>query len=240
MVRSDAVLEAFTDLAPRYEETMDRELGRYLGLGYDEFAEVLVGAADVQEGESVLDLATGTALIPRKIAAQVGDVGSVVGLDITPAMLLEGGRRIEAIGSSLPIRLVCASAMALPLVEGVFDVVMCGFGAHHMDPPTMLAEVRRVLKPGGRLILVAVGAPRFWRASWAKALLRMALAVTAHIYLNARIQSEVEAISNVLTAGEWQAALSEAGLERIAIAESPARYRWYPCALTVRAVAGGS
>lgn len=240
MARNEAVFEAFTELAPRYEEAMDRELGQFLGLGYDEFAEGLVEAAAFQEGDAVLDLATGTALIPRKIAAKVGAVGSVVGLDITPAMLLEGRKRIEAMGSSLPIHLVCASAMALPLVEGVFDVVTCGFGAHHMDLPVMLAEVRRVLKPGGKLILVAVGAPRFWRAFWVKALLRMALAVIARVYRNARIQAEVEAFANVRTAGEWQAALSKAGFEGIDIAESPARRRWYPRALTVRAAAGGT
>ncbi len=183
-------------------------------------------------------MATGTALIPLNLVGKVGDRGRVVGLDITPAMLKYGRKNVEATGSSSRINLVCASAMDMPFVEGVFDVVICGLGTHHMDVPQMLSEMRRVLKTGGSLIMADVGASPFWRSFWGIALLKILLARYGLTRRSARAQAEEEAFPNVRTTDEWRTALSEFGFTQIEITESPARRRWYPCALTIRAVAG--
>jgi ubiquinone/menaquinone biosynthesis C-methylase UbiE len=235
MSGDNTVLEAFTELAPRYEETMDRELRGFLGIGYQEFVDRLLEMAAVKEGETVLDVATGTALLPRTVATRA----SVVGLDITPDMLVHGRTKIEASGAMSSIRLICASGMAMPFAAGLFDVVICGFGAHHMDVPTMLNQMKRVARPGGRLALNAAGAPPFWRSPWASPLLRVLVAGLSLIGQSARIQAELSALAHVLTATEWRGALSKAGFTQINIAESFARRRWYPRVLAITAQTGG-
>lgn len=238
MTGSDVIIEAFTELAPRYEEVVDRELREFWGLSYEQFVDRLVGMMPINEGDVVLDVATGTALIPLRIADKVGVKGQVMGLDITPAMLKHGRKKVEAAGSSSCISLVCASAMATPFVEGTFDVVICALGMHHMDVPQMLSEMRRVLKKGGSLIMADVGASAFWRSFLGIALLKILLARYGLTHRSARGQAEIEAFPNVRTAGEWRTLLSGCGFTKIEIAEFRARRPWYPCALTMRAVAG--
>lgn len=241
MAGNDVVIEAFTELAPRYHETMDRELDKFWGLSYEELVDRLIeGASSVSEGDVVLDVATGTALIPLKLTDKVGARGRVVGLDITPAMLKHGQKNVEVAGSSSPhIDLVCASAMAMPFVKDVFDAAFCGLGTHHMNVPQMLSEMKRVLRTGGSLTMADVGASAWWRSFWGMALLRMLLAIyRLRSKSSVRTQAEVEAFPNYRTADEWRPILSGLGFTKIEITESQARRRWYPCALIIRAVAG--
>jgi ubiquinone/menaquinone biosynthesis C-methylase UbiE len=237
---SNNVVKAFTELAPRYGETMDQELRRFWGLSYREFVDRLIETVSVGEDNIVLDVATGTAYIPLKLMDTVGGRGQIVGLDITPAMLKHGRENVEASESSSRIGLVCASAMEMPFIESFFDIAICGLGTHHMDVPRMLSEVRRVLKTGGKLVVADVGASAFWRSLWGIALLKILLIRYGLANRSARAQAEVEAFSNVRTASEWRTILSDFGFTKIEIAESPARRFWYPHALTIRAVARGT
>ena len=239
MARHDAVHQAFTELAPRYEEAMDRELTGFLGQGYTEFVDTLLESPAVEGGGLILDIATGTALIPRRLADRVRGPASIVGLDITPAMLEQGQSRLLSRDFSAVISLVCASGMQMPFPHGVFDLVVCGFGTHHMELSRMLSEMRRVLKVGGNLVLADVGLPAWWRAFWAGALLEGLLVAYRLVYRNARSQAEAAALANVRTAEEWHALLVDSGFIKVDIAESRTRRRWYPRALTMRAVAGG-
>jgi ubiquinone/menaquinone biosynthesis C-methylase UbiE len=237
---SDVILQAFSELAPGYEESMDRELRKFLGLGYAAFVAGLLEVAAVKSGESVLDVATGTALIPRQLAQKIERPGEIVGLDITPAMLRQAQTALDRDSSAAAVRLVCASGLALPFAPSSFDVILCGFGAHHMEMPTMLSEMRRVLKGSGRLALAAVGVPPFLRSFWARALVHVVLKLAGLLQQGARIQAEVAAFSNVHTAAEWQAALSHAGFDSFNVAKARARHRWYPRALTITAGTGGA
>ncbi|MCL7451937.1 MAG: class I SAM-dependent methyltransferase [Anaerolineae bacterium] len=238
MARHDVVQEAFTELAPHYEEAMDHELGSFLGLSYMEFVETLLQAPAVKEGGLILDVATGTALIPRRLVDKVRGLTRVVGLDITPAMLQEAQARLPSRDSSSAISLVCASGMDMPFAHAVFDLVVCGFGTHHMELSRMLSEMRRVLKRGGNLVLVDAGMPTWWRSMWARVLLKAGLLVYRLGHRNARAQAEVAAFASVRTAGEWHTLLVHAGFVDVDIAESHTRRSWYPHALTMRAVAG--
>jgi ubiquinone/menaquinone biosynthesis C-methylase UbiE len=238
MAGNDVVIEAFTEMAPRYVETVDRELRQFWGLGYEEFVERLIEVAPINEGDVVLDIATGTALIPLNLVDKIGDRGRVVGLDITLAMLKHGRKNVEAAGLSSRINLVCASAMAMPFVEGVFDAVICGLGMHHMDVPRVLSEMRRVLKNDGALFIAAVGARSFWKPFGVKVIVR---GITWLYFVQTdnitRAWAEATSLSNVHTVVEWRTILSEFGFVNIEITESPARHRWYPCALIMKAVA---
>jgi ubiquinone/menaquinone biosynthesis C-methylase UbiE len=238
MTDRDVIQAAFTELASHYEASMDAELRGFLGQGYEEFVERFIAMAAIGEGEAVLDVATGTALIPRKLANRMGVGGKVVGLDLTPAMLKQGQVRIRMTGSPSSIHLVCGSAMAMPFDQDVFDTVLCGFGMHHMGVHQLLAETRRVLKTRGKLLMAGVGVPRFWRSALGRIWVKVLLALYRRILGEVRGRAETEAFKNIRTASEWCTALSEQGFTEIEVDESRTRRPWLPHALTMKAVAG--
>ena len=164
----DVIIEAFTELAPRYEETVDREVREFCGLGYREFIGYLVEKVPVGEDDRILDVASGTAVSSSEIATRAGEGCKVVGLDITPAMLKYGLTNIKAACLDSRIRLVCGSAMEMPYAERSFDVLVCGLGMHHMDAQRLLGEMSRVLKEGGHLIMADMAAPAHWRSLWGR------------------------------------------------------------------------
>ena len=236
MSDNDVVIEAFTELAPQYEEVVDQELRRVWGFSYREFVDWLIEVVPVRDDDLVLDVATGTARIPLALAARTEVESRTVGLDITPAMLEYGRRDVDAQGLTPRIKLVCASAMAMPFVEDVFDKVICGLGTHHMDVSQMLSEMNRVLKARGELVLADVAASPSWKFPGVKTIIRIIVLLYFLPGRNfARAWAEAIALSNIHTAAEWRTILSDFGFTRIEITESPARRRWYPCALIMRA-----
>jgi SAM-dependent methyltransferase len=108
----------------------------------------LVGFAGVKAGEAVLDVGTGTGVVAIT-AARAGAL--VTGLDLTPA-LLDVARDNAQVAKLPTVKWIEGDAEKLPFTEGQFDVVLSQFG--HMfapRPDVAVAEMRRVLKPGGRL-----------------------------------------------------------------------------------------
>jgi len=237
MTPDDALLVAFSELAPDYERTMNRELEQYLGIGYETFVAELLDRAAVGPDDWVLDVATGTALIPRRLAASRNGHGSgrAVGLDITPAMLSGGNRAIRAGNLSATAFLVGGSGMELPFAPRVFHVAVCAFGMHHMDAPRLLREMRRVLRPGGRLVLAEAGAPAYWRTVAGRLVLKVMLSAFGLTRSRSRNQIEEDAFRQMHTAAEWRAMLSDAGFGAIQVRELRARRAWYPRALTIYA-----
>jgi ubiquinone/menaquinone biosynthesis C-methylase UbiE len=229
------IQEAFTELAPSYYQTMDRELIQFWGISYPTFVDQLVRVASVKKGERVLDIATGTAVIPLKLSSMSRDPDRVVGLDITAAMLKQGRKTIARNCAINAIDLVCASAMDMPFADGIFDVVICGLGTHHMNVPRMLADVKRLLTKNGRLIISDVGATPFWRSLAGKAVLRLLMWQYGLSNHSARSKAEVEAFGNVRTASEWHTLLSDIGFTKVHINEIKPRLPWFPCGLTLQA-----
>lgn len=120
------------------------------------FAADLVDDAAPSPGERVLDVACGTGAVTRLAAERVGPTGSLAALDVNPAMLAVA-RSIPSSGGA--IQWYETSAEAMPLPDGAFDVVLCQLGLQFVaDKPAALSEMRRVLAPGGR-VLVSVPAP---------------------------------------------------------------------------------
>lgn len=115
------------------------------------WARVLLEILPSTPGEVVLDVATGPGTVAREAAAMAGPSGRVVGVDISNAMLAVG-RGWTPDGHAAPIEYLESSATTMPLESNTFDVVYCQQGLQHMsDPEAALAEIRRVMKPGGRL-----------------------------------------------------------------------------------------
>ncbi len=112
-----------------------------------------VAVADVRDGDQVLDLAGGTGDLARAFAKKVGSSGMVVHTDINEAMLRQGRERLEDEGLLLPT-LLC-DAETLPFASASFDRVTVAFGLRNMThKDRALSEMNRVLKPGGRLLVL--------------------------------------------------------------------------------------
>lgn len=147
--KAKRVRSVFDSVAPRYDLMNDlMSMGLHRAWkGYT----VLV--ADVRPGHRVLDLAGGTGDLAQAFAAKVGPGGLVVHTDINSSMLRVGRDRLLDAGVVLPT--VVCDAEKLPFETGSFDRVTVGFGLRNMThKDAALAEMHRVLRPGGKLLVL--------------------------------------------------------------------------------------
>jgi len=112
-----------------------------------------VKVADLREGDRALDIAGGTGDLALAFSRQVGKTGQVVHTDINEAMLRTGRDRLLNEGVALPT--VVCDAEKLPFSGNYFDLVSVAFGLRNMTHKDIaLAEMNRVLKPGGKLLVL--------------------------------------------------------------------------------------
>ena len=148
-----------TRLVPAiYERYWRPALGRmfkgFTGPGMAEeirIARLLLGLG---EGDTVLDAACGPGNFTREFARTVGPEGLAVGIDASRTMLERGGEELRRASTS-NVTLIRGDATALPFADASFDAACC-FAALHLfaEPFAALDEIRRVLKPGGRIALM--------------------------------------------------------------------------------------
>ncbi len=153
----DSVLEAkdppervpriYTRLAPVYEAwaraTESKARRRVLEL------------ASVRPGEDVLEVATGTGVQLTRLA-RANPGGRTVGVEISEGMLAQTRRRLEHAGLAGEVEVIEGSGLELPIADQSFDLIVNGYMLDLLprdDIPRALAEFRRVLRPGGRLVL---------------------------------------------------------------------------------------
>jgi demethylmenaquinone methyltransferase/2-methoxy-6-polyprenyl-1,4-benzoquinol methylase len=120
-----------------------------------------VDLAGVGPGSRVLDVATGTGDLALELARRVGPHGEVVGSDFAEAMLDRARAKAgRADGGAVCPRFEWADAMQLPYDEGCFDAATVGFGARNFeDLARGLAEMVRVVRPGGRVVVLEITNP---------------------------------------------------------------------------------
>lgn len=117
----------------------------------------LLDAAALAPGERVLDVACGTGLVALNAARSVGADGRVIGIDLSDRMV-DAARDHADARQLRNIDFARMDAEALGLPDGDFDVALCALGLMYMpDPLQALREMRRVLRPGGRLVLSVWG-----------------------------------------------------------------------------------
>lgn len=108
----------------------------------------------VGAGDRALDVATGTGDLAVKLAERIGPAGEVVGSDFSESMLERARRKTAG------VRWEWANAMALPYGDGEFDAATVGFGARNFsDLDRGLAEMARVVRPGGRVVVLEITTP---------------------------------------------------------------------------------
>lgn len=117
-----------------------------------------VELAGVRAGEHVLDVATGTGDLAFELARDVSPGGSVVGIDFSEPMLEQARRKAK--GRALPIAFERGDALDLPYDDGRFAAVTCGFGVRNFsDRGRALGEMVRVVRPGGRVVVLELTPP---------------------------------------------------------------------------------
>ena len=170
----------------------------------------------------VLDVACGTAGVTLQLARRT--TATIVGLDLTEAMLAEGRRRVAQSGFTDRVTLVAGRAEQLPFDDASFDAVTFTYLLRYVaDPQATLDELARVVKPGGVLASLEFFAPpsRGWRAAW-WCYTRLVLPVAGGLtggrawyrvgrFLGPNISQHYEAYSLAWTVDAWR----RAGLEGV-------------------------
>jgi demethylmenaquinone methyltransferase/2-methoxy-6-polyprenyl-1,4-benzoquinol methylase len=143
------VRHVFDSVAPKYDLMNDLMSGGLHRL----WKRYTVDVADPRPGDRVLDIAGGTGDLSMAFARRVGPTGTVVHTDINESMLREGRDRLLDHGLALPT--VVCDAEQLPFPDDTFDIVSVAFGLRNMTHKEVaLTEMRRVLKPGGKLLVL--------------------------------------------------------------------------------------
>jgi len=147
--KAKAVRGVFDSVASKYDVMND-----LMSVGmHRAWKAYTVLVANVKPGQRVLDIAGGTGDLALAFAPKAGATGQVVHTDINEAMLREGRNRLLDAGVSLPT-LAC-DAEHLPFADGYFDLVTVAFGLRNMThKDAALLEMNRVLKPGGKLLVL--------------------------------------------------------------------------------------
>jgi demethylmenaquinone methyltransferase/2-methoxy-6-polyprenyl-1,4-benzoquinol methylase len=158
-VPQPAVRSMFDRIAPVYDA-----MNTLMTAGLDaRWRRAAIAAARLRPGMRVLDVACGTGKLTRAAAAAVGEAGEVIGLDLSAGMLRRAARERPAPGAAVP-RYLAGDVLALPFPAADtgtgFTAVTIGFGLRNLpDYSAGLAEMHRVLLPGGRLVVLEIAAP---------------------------------------------------------------------------------
>jgi demethylmenaquinone methyltransferase/2-methoxy-6-polyprenyl-1,4-benzoquinol methylase len=168
------VNEIFGSIALKYDL-----LNSIISLGrHKSWRKTAVKMSELAPGSAALDVATGTGDLALELARLAGSSGQVVGSDFCGPMLELAHRKL---GDKPNIKLVTANAEHLPFAADTFDCATIGFALRNVaNVSNTIAEMTRVIKPGGRVISLEIVGPRsqtlqpFWHAYFSKMMPRVA------------------------------------------------------------------
>ncbi len=154
--KASMVADVFHSVAAKYDVMND-----LMSMGIHRiWKRFTIDCSGVRAGHKVLDLAGGTGDLAAKFSRIVGESGKVVLADINNAMLTVGRDKLRDMGIVNNIDYVQANAEALPFPDNTFDLITIAFGLRNVtDKDKALASMYRVLKPGGRLLVLEFSKP---------------------------------------------------------------------------------
>lgn len=156
VVREQYVQDLFRRVAPRYD-FLNRLLSFRRDVAWRRFT---ARHAGLKPGDSVLDVATGTGDLAFDLAAVTGPEGRVVGLDFTEEMLVRAREKADKLGLGDVCEFVQGNALDLPFEDDQFDAATIAFGLRNVvDRERCLLEMRRVVRPGGRVLVLEFSQP---------------------------------------------------------------------------------
>lgn len=233
------IINTFTELSPRYEQVVDSELSTFWGWTYQGFVDYLISQTEFNPDDRILDVATGTSVIPNKITTDFVLKNQIHGLDITYSMLQHGRESLRKNGNLDRTVHVCASAMEMPYAHNSFNVIICGLATHHMDVKILLNEMYRLLDHEGIISIADVGSSPFWKVPGVKILLRLGAFIYFLFKENIqRAWAEAGAISNIRTKEDWSYLLNEIGYADITVSTLKSKYKWIPDPIIMKARKG--
>jgi demethylmenaquinone methyltransferase/2-methoxy-6-polyprenyl-1,4-benzoquinol methylase len=152
---SKEVQHMFASIAPSYDRT-----NSVLSLGIHHlWRKATVKESRANSGMYVLDCATGTGDLAFEFKKAVGENGKVLGTDFCPEMMETGPYKSHKKG--LHVDFEVADAMNLPYPDATFDIASISFGIRNVDDVSIaLSEMARVVKPGGRVMILEFGQPK--------------------------------------------------------------------------------
>ncbi|WP_298609563.1 bifunctional demethylmenaquinone methyltransferase/2-methoxy-6-polyprenyl-1,4-benzoquinol methylase UbiE [uncultured Thiothrix sp.] len=156
MEKASRVAGVFHSVADKYDVMND-----VMSFGVHRiWKRLTIDAAGAKQGSKILDLAGGTGDLASKFARIVGQTGKVVLSDINASMLENGRKRLTDLGIAGNIEYVQANAECLPFADNSFDIVTMAFGLRNVtDKDSALRSIFRILKPGGRLLVLEFSKP---------------------------------------------------------------------------------
>ncbi|MFT5675037.1 MAG: demethylmenaquinone methyltransferase/2-methoxy-6-polyprenyl-1,4-benzoquinol methylase [Paraglaciecola sp.] len=154
--KASMVAEVFQSVAAKYDIMND-----VMSLGVHRlWKRFTIDCSGARAGHKVLDLAGGTGDLTAKFSRIVGENGKVVLADINDAMLKVGRDKLRDLGIVGNVEYVQANAEELPFPDNTFDIITIAFGLRNVtDKDKALASMYRVLKPGGRLLVLEFSKP---------------------------------------------------------------------------------
>lgn len=158
--KREAVREMFGEIAPTYDL-----LNSIMSLRlHHRWRRLAVARLELREGDSALDLCCGTGDFMAPLRRAVGRTGSLLGVDFSRPMLDRARRKG-------PGEVALGDACALPVRAATFDAVTVGWGLRNVpDARSALAEIARVLRPGGRFVSLDMAVPRHRLLRWTSSL----------------------------------------------------------------------
>jgi len=154
--REQYVRDLFRRVAPRYD-FLNRLLSFRRDVGWRRFT---ARQAGLKPGDQVLDIATGTGDLAFELARYVGPQGRVVGLDFVEEMLVRAEAKAKGMGLASVCQFVHGNALDLPFPDESFDAASIAFGLRNVtDWERCLREMRRVVRPGGRVLVLEFSHP---------------------------------------------------------------------------------
>ena len=154
--KAGKVAEVFHSVAGKYDLMNDLMSGGVHRL----WKRMTIEMSGVRRGDTVLDIAGGTGDLTAKFSRIVGPEGTVVLADINDSMLRVGRDRLTDLGIVNNVKFCQADAQYLPFPDNSFDVITIAFGLRNVtDKDLALRSMLRVLKPGGRLLVLEFSSP---------------------------------------------------------------------------------